>query len=134
METSDVRKLSLLIVLKENLLFSTYKTEVLFKLLKQMIRTSFYYSVPMIRILCGLWVFCSKRKHLLNTLLRLEYIILRVFWVIVLVLSLIGQEIFFSLFFLTFAACEGALGLALLVSVVRTHGNDRFGRFNLLQC
>jgi NADH-ubiquinone oxidoreductase chain 4L len=52
----------------------------------------------------------------------------------VLSLSLIGQEIFFSLFFLTFAACEGALGLALLVSIVRTHGNDRFGNFNLLQC
>jgi len=94
----------------------------------------FYYSVPILSVLCGLWVFSSKRKHLLNTLLRLEYIILRVFWLIVLTLSLIGQEIYFSLFFLTFAACEGALGLALLVSIVRRHGNDRFGSFNLLQC
>lgn len=94
----------------------------------------FYYFVPILSVVCGLWVFCSKRKHLLNTLLRLEYIILRVFWLMVLSLSLIGQEIFFSLFFLTFAACEGALGLALLVSIVRTHGNDRFGNFNLLQC
>jgi len=59
---------------------------------------------------------------------------LRVFWLIVKSLSFMGQEIFFSLFFLTFAACEGALGLALLVSIVRTHGNDRFMNFNLLQC
>nr|YP_010962595.1 NADH dehydrogenase subunit 4L [Euphausia crystallorophias]WNI01997.1 NADH dehydrogenase subunit 4L [Euphausia crystallorophias] len=93
-----------------------------------------YYSVPILSSLCGLWVFCSKRKHLLNTLLSLEYIMLSVFWLMVLSLSLMGQEVFFSLFFLTFAACEGALGLALLVSIVRSHGNDRFGNFNLLQC
>ena len=93
-----------------------------------------FYLVPVFRIICGLWVFCSKRKHLLNTLLRLEYIMLNVFWLIVLTLSFVGQEIFFSLFFLTFAACEGALGLALLVSIVRTHGNDRFGNFRILQC
>ena len=94
----------------------------------------FHCFASIFRITCGLWVFCSKRKHLLNTLLRLEYIILSVFWLIVLLLCYMGYEIFFSLFFLTFAACEGALGLALLVSIVRTHGNDRFGHFNLLQC
>lgn len=94
----------------------------------------YFYLVPAFRVGCGLWVFCSKRKHLLNTLLSLEYIILNVFWLIVLTLSFVGQEIFFSLFFLTFAACEGALGLALLVSIVRTHGNDRFGNFRILQC
>jgi len=93
-----------------------------------------YYFVPFLRVSAGLWVFCSKRKHLLNTLLSLEYIMLRVFWIMVLVLSDTGNDIFFSLFFLTFAACEGALGLALLVSIVRTHGNDRFGNFNILQC
>ena len=125
---------SFLNVLKEKFLFLTYKINILFKLLKQMSIFTLYYCVPIFRIMCGLWVFCSKRKHLLNTLLRLEYIILSVFWVIVLFLCYIGQEIFFSLFFLTFAACEGALGLALLVSIVRTHGNDRFGNFNLLQC
>ena len=121
-------------VLKENSYFRFTRPIFLFKLLKQISVFTLYYCVPIFRIICGLWVFCSKRKHLLNTLLRLEYIILSVFWVIVLFLCYIGQEIFFSLFFLTFAACEGALGLALLVSIVRTHGNDRFGNFNLLQC
>jgi len=94
----------------------------------------FYCGIPIFSIICGLWVFCRKRKHLLNTLLSLEYIILRVFWLIIKSLRFMGQEIFFSLFFLTFAACEGALGLALLVSIVRTHGNDQFINFNLLQC
>jgi len=85
-------------------------------------------------VLCGLWVFVSKRKHLLNTLLSLEYIMLSIFWFISLHLSGVGHEAYFVLFFLTLAACEGALGLALLVSVVRTHGNDCFRSFRVLQC
>lgn len=95
---------------------------------------NFYYFIPLVSLFCGLWVFVSKRKHLLNTLLSLEYIILRVFWFISLHLSSLGHENYFVLFFLTLAACEGALGLSLLVSVVRTHGNDCFRRFRVLQC
>lgn len=95
---------------------------------------NFYYFIPLIRVVRGLWVFVSKRKHLLNTLLSLEYIILRIFWFICLHVCLLGYESYFVLFFLTLAACEGALGLALLVSIVRTHGNDCFSRFRVLQC
>ncbi|NP_038297.1 NADH dehydrogenase subunit 4L (mitochondrion) [Penaeus monodon] len=99
-----------------------------------MLILNFYYIVPMVSVLCGLWVFVSKRKHLLNTLLSLEYIMLNIFWIMSLHLSNMGHESYFVLFFLTLAACEGALGLALLVSVVRTHGNDFFSSFSVLQC
>ena len=85
-------------------------------------------------LFCGLWVFVRVRKHLLNALLRLEYIILRAFWFISGLLSALGEDSFFVLFFLTFAACEGALGLSLLVSVVRSHGNDNFNSFSFLKC
>lgn len=85
-------------------------------------------------ILCGVWAFVSNYKHLLNTLLRLEFLILGVFWLVRLQLTRIGREVYFSLFFLTFAACEGALGLSLLILIVRSHGNDQFSRFNLLEC
>lgn len=94
----------------------------------------FYYFVPVIRVIIGLWVFVAKRKHLLNTLLRLEYIILSIFWVICVHVTVLGYESYFILFFLTLAACEGALGLALLVSIVRSHGNDCFSKFRVLQC
>jgi len=40
----------------------------------------------------------------------------------------------FLLAFLGLTACEGALGLSLLVSLVRTHGRDKFNSLNLLQC
>nr|YP_009255996.1 NADH dehydrogenase subunit 4L [Solenocera crassicornis]YP_010580176.1 NADH dehydrogenase subunit 4L [Solenocera melantho]ANF05080.1 NADH dehydrogenase subunit 4L [Solenocera crassicornis]AXJ93131.1 NADH dehydrogenase subunit 4L [Solenocera crassicornis]UZS90560.1 NADH dehydrogenase subunit 4l [Solenocera melantho] len=99
-----------------------------------MLILSVYYFVPLISVSCGLWVFVSKRKHLLNTLLSLEFIMLSVFWFMSIHLSNLGHEGYFVLFFLTLAACEGALGLALLVSVVRTHGNDCFSSFGVLQC
>ena len=85
-------------------------------------------------VLCGLWRFIRYHKHLLNSLLRLEFIILGVFWLLTIQMRRVGGEIYFSLFFLTIAACEGALGLSLLVHVVRRHGRDRFLRINLLEC
>nr|YP_009467392.1 NADH dehydrogenase subunit 4L [Varuna yui]YP_010137768.1 NADH dehydrogenase subunit 4L [Varuna litterata]AUR43976.1 NADH dehydrogenase subunit 4L [Varuna litterata]AVA07561.1 NADH dehydrogenase subunit 4L [Varuna yui] len=85
-------------------------------------------------IFCGLWSFISYNKHLLNSLLSLEFMMLGVFWLLSLQLSMIGSEIYFSLFFLTLAVCEGALGLSLLVFIVRSHGNDYFKSFNLLEC
>jgi len=41
-------------------------------------------------------------------------------------------HIFYSLIYITFTACEGALGLSLLVICTRTHGGDYFKRFNLI--
>ena len=88
----------------------------------------------MIIVFCGVWGFISYNKHMLNSLLRLEFIMLGVFWLIRIQLTLIGREIYFSLFFLTLAACGGALGLTILILVVRRHGNDTFSSFNLLEC
>nr|YP_009407041.1 NADH dehydrogenase subunit 4L [Typhlatya garciai]ASA39590.1 NADH dehydrogenase subunit 4L [Typhlatya garciai] len=83
---------------------------------------------------CGLVSFVGSRKHLLSTLLSLEYIMLGVFWLMSASVANLGGDSYFILFFLTLAACEGALGLALLVSVVRTHGSDNFSSFSVLQC
>nr|YP_009524400.1 NADH dehydrogenase subunit 4L [Echinoecus nipponicus]AXR86896.1 NADH dehydrogenase subunit 4L [Echinoecus nipponicus] len=85
-------------------------------------------------VFCGLWKFVGYYKHLLNSLLSLEFMMLGVFWLLSMQVTMIGMEVYFSLFFLTLKACEGALGLSLLVMVVRSHGNDRFSSFNLLEC
>nr|YP_009865017.1 NADH dehydrogenase subunit 4L [Linuparus trigonus]QKE42655.1 NADH dehydrogenase subunit 4L [Linuparus trigonus] len=90
--------------------------------------------IPVIMVFCGLWVFTSKCKHLLNTLLSLEFIMLGIFFVMGVSISYLGQEVYFVLFFLSMVACEGALGLSLLVSIVRTHGNDYYNSFSILQC
>nr|YP_010868539.1 NADH dehydrogenase subunit 4L [Alpheus brevicristatus]WGU20734.1 NADH dehydrogenase subunit 4L [Alpheus brevicristatus] len=92
------------------------------------------YFFPLVGIFCGLLAFVSGRKHLLNTLLSLEFIMVNLFWFMVVLVSNVGGDLYFSLFFLTMAACEGALGLALLVCIVRTHGNDNFSSFSILKC
>nr|WRO45295.1 NADH dehydrogenase subunit 4L [Phyllothelys breve] len=83
---------------------------------------------------CGLWVFSSKRKHLLMTLLSLEFIVLILFIIMYNFVVLMSSELYMTMFFLSFAVCEGVLGLSILVSMIRTHGNDYFSSFGLLQC
>uniref|UniRef100_UPI0030011A78 NADH dehydrogenase subunit 4L n=1 Tax=Gonypeta brunneri TaxID=2909294 RepID=UPI0030011A78 len=83
---------------------------------------------------CGLWIFCSKRKHLLVTLLSLEFIVLILFILLYYYVMLMSGELYITMFFMSFAVCEGALGLSILVSMIRTHGNDYFNSFGLLQC
>nr|YP_010936708.1 NADH dehydrogenase subunit 4L [Tzotzilthelphusa villarosalensis]WKW91704.1 NADH dehydrogenase subunit 4L [Tzotzilthelphusa villarosalensis] len=84
-------------------------------------------------ILCGLWSFISYYKHLLNSLLSLEFMMLGVFWLLSVQVVEVGIEIYFTLFFITLVACEGTLGLSLLVFIVRSHGNDYFSSFNVLE-
>ena len=90
------------------------------------------YFIPLVGIVCGLFGFVLAYKHLLNILLRLEFIIVNLFWFISLIISSLGGDLYFVLYFLTLAACEGALGLGLLISIVRSHGNDNFIGFNVL--
>nr|QNE85866.1 NADH dehydrogenase subunit 4L [Hybomitra bimaculata] len=82
----------------------------------------------------GVMVFVSNRKHLLSTLLSLEFMVLGLFLLLFIYLNLYNFESFFSMMFLTFCVCEGALGLSVLVSMIRTHGNDYFQTFSILQC
>nr|UEC45817.1 NADH dehydrogenase subunit 4L [Cyrtacanthacris tatarica] len=82
----------------------------------------------------GVYVFSSKRKHLLMVLLKLEYIVLSLFMLIVIFLIEFDYDYFFPVIFLVFSVCEGALGLSILVSMIRSHGNDFFNSFGLSLC
>nr|WFP43262.1 NADH dehydrogenase subunit 4L [Rhomboptera ligata] len=82
----------------------------------------------------GVWVFCSNRKHLLAMLLSLEFMVLSMFLTFFLYLNLFENELYFLMLFLSFCVCEGALGLGIMVSLIRTHGNDFFQSFSILQC
>nr|YP_009654858.1 NADH dehydrogenase subunit 4L [Plautia fimbriata]YP_010714150.1 NADH dehydrogenase subunit 4L [Plautia stali]QCI09425.1 NADH dehydrogenase subunit 4L [Plautia fimbriata]WDD39713.1 NADH dehydrogenase subunit 4L [Plautia stali] len=88
--------------------------------------------VILFNLLSGTIVFCSTRKHLLLSLLSLEFIVLSGFLSLVLVMMIYGYELYFSLMFLVFTVCEGALGLSILVSMVRSQGNDYLSSMSLL--
>lgn len=94
----------------------------------------FIYFFPLFLVLTGGAVFISNRKHLLITLLRLEYILLGIFLLIIFYFSLNFIEIYFLIIYLVFGVCEGALGLSILVLIIRTHGNNYFQSFNSLIC
>nr|UOU84963.1 NADH dehydrogenase subunit 4L [Empis opaca] len=93
-----------------------------------------YWSLSIFMFLMGIIVFISNRKHLLSMLLSLEFIVLSLFFLLFIYLNFLNFENFFSMMFLTFSVCEGALGLSILVSMIRTHGNDYFQSFSVLQC
>lgn len=72
----------------------------------------------------GLLVFTLNRKHLLLILLRLESCVVALYTGLFFLLGNMDYEFFFLIIFLTIRVCEGALGLSLLVLMVRVHGND----------
>nr|QNJ33259.1 NADH dehydrogenase subunit 4L [Elaptus prionoides] len=82
--------------------------------------------------LSGLVVFSSKRKHLLLMLLSMEFVVLSLYYNIFIYLGVGGCNYFFSMIFLTMSVCEGALGLSVLVSMIRTYGNDYVLSFSSL--
>nr|QZZ18172.1 NADH dehydrogenase subunit 4L [Badamia exclamationis] len=90
------------------------------------------WMVIFLMYMIGNMIFVSKHKHLLIMLLSLEFIVLSIYFLMLLYLSFIEFDMYMLMVFLVFSVCEGALGLSILVSMIRTHGNDYFQSFNLL--
>nr|AAG54071.1 NADH dehydrogenase subunit 4L [Propithecus coquereli] len=76
------------------------------------------------------------RSHLMSSLLCLEGMMLSMF--ILSTLTILNMHFTMSfmmpILLLVFAACEAAVGLALLVMVSNTYGLDYIQNLNLLQC
>lgn len=87
---------------------------------------------PIFMYFIGLIVFSVKSKHLLLMLLRLEFVVLSLYFGIFICISFFLYEYYFLIVLLTMAVCEGALGLSILVSMIRSYGNDYFQSFRVL--
>nr|ADK97577.1 NADH dehydrogenase subunit 4L [Peripatoides sp. DVL-2010] len=90
------------------------------------------YFMPQMMVILGCLSFVSKRNHLLTLLLSLEFIMLNLFWYMSFMLMIMNKELFMSLIFLTLIACEASIGLSLLVTLIRSHGNEYFNNLNML--
>nr|YP_010472706.1 NADH dehydrogenase subunit 4L [Marumba saishiuana]UAT98114.1 NADH dehydrogenase subunit 4L [Marumba saishiuana]UVH65834.1 NADH dehydrogenase subunit 4L [Marumba saishiuana]WMQ52883.1 NADH dehydrogenase subunit 4L [Marumba saishiuana] len=88
--------------------------------------------IVIIMFFIGNLIFVSKNKHLLIILLSLEFIVLSIFFFLLMFLMMVDNDMYMLMVFLVFSVCEGSLGLSILVSMIRTHGNDYFQSFNLL--
>jgi NADH-ubiquinone oxidoreductase chain 4L len=80
--------------------------------------------VGFIMFVMGFYGFVNRGKHLLSSLLILEMMVLRIFFVIIIFIS--SFILYFALIFLVYSACEGALGLSLIVVISRLVGGDLF--------
>nr|DBA44304.1 TPA_asm: NADH dehydrogenase subunit 4L [Peltospira operculata] len=99
-----------------------------------MVQFSFFYILGIIGFFFSLLTLAFQRKHLLSCLLSLEAVTLALFAFLLSESSWQNSESFVALVFITMAACEASLGLAILVSLIRTHGNDYVFSFNLQKC
>nr|AAK70517.1 NADH dehydrogenase subunit 4L [Cheirogaleus medius] len=90
-------------------------------------------TLAFITALLGMLMF---RSHLMSSLLCLEGMMLSMFILSTLLILNMQFTITFimPILLLVFAACEAAIGLALLVTVSNTYGLDHIQNLNLLQC
>nr|ALO70762.1 NADH deshydrogenase subunit 4L [Neophonus bruchi] len=88
--------------------------------------------ISIIMYMFGALAFCMKRKHLLLMLLSLEFVVLSLYFNLYLYLNFFSYEYYFCMIFMVMSVCEGCLGLSILVSLIRTHGNDYFQSFSVL--
>nr|QQQ88577.1 NADH dehydrogenase subunit 4L [Hyalella solida]QQQ88655.1 NADH dehydrogenase subunit 4L [Hyalella tiwanaku] len=95
----------------------------------------YYLIILTLFMLCmSLYAFMFNHSHLLNSLLSLEMMSVTIYFLISVVFTSLGLELFYLLFFLVMIVCEGVLGLSLLISLVHSHGEDYFKLFNFIQC
>nr|ALP86269.1 NADH dehydrogenase subunit 4L [Rubrisciurus rubriventer] len=83
--------------------------------------------------LLGMFIY---RSHLMSSLLCLEGMMLSMFILSTLMIlnSHFSLSYMMPIILLVFAACEAAVGLALLVMVSNTYGLDYVQNLNILQC
>lgn len=91
-------------------------------------------SLGLIMIACSLLTLVLQRQHLLNALLSLEIIVLRLFVLILSTILTNRINFFLTFIILTFGACEASVGLALLVALIRSHGNDYISNISTHKC
>nr|ADO60524.1 NADH dehydrogenase subunit 4L [Lycus dentipes] len=88
--------------------------------------------VPFFMFVVGLVSFTYKCKHLLLMLMSLEFVVLSIYLTMFFMFNSFLFEYYFSLVFISIMVCESALGLSILVVMVRSYGNDYFQSLSVL--
>ena len=90
--------------------------------------------VLLVIVVIGLAVFVRKRKHLLMSLIRLEFLAIMLFFGLVNLRVYGVLDGYIIMYYLVMRACEGALGLSVVVLLVRGSGNDLIIGVRITQC
>lgn len=99
------------------------------------VRIEFSFGFLRIMLIIGGYVrLLLERGHLLMVLLLLEVVMLGMFFYVIVSLAVGFSNLYLSLVLIRFGACEAAVGLSLLVSLIRTHGNDFVSSLTIYEC
>ena len=77
-----------------------------------------------LEILIYVFVYTSFWYHVIMLLIVLEFIILKNFLIVILIIYCLSLENVFLFFFRALAVSEASLGISLLTVLSRAHGND----------
>nr|YP_010585909.1 NADH dehydrogenase subunit 4L [Glossosoma caudatum]UZZ43632.1 NADH dehydrogenase subunit 4L [Glossosoma caudatum] len=91
-----------------------------------------FWWISIFMFMAGFFIFSINRGHLLIILLSLEFMVLSLFLMLLMYLNSMDMEVYFLMLFLIFSVCEGVLGISILISMIRTHGNDYVHNYNIL--
>nr|AHA52496.1 NADH dehydrogenase subunit 4L [Cardiochiles fuscipennis] len=78
-------------------------------------------------------MFTSLYKHLLLSLISLEFMIINLSLMIYYIINLMSFNFYLMSLFYTICVCESILGLSILVFMVRKFGNDYAKMLNLMK-
>nr|WMC21046.1 NADH dehydrogenase subunit 4L [Chtenopteryx sicula] len=79
----------------------------------------------------GIFVLLFQWKHILNVLLSFEILMLGTIFSFLLTWGLFSGDYSIMMVIVVFGVCEASLGLSLLVSLIRVHGNDYVSSLSL---
>nr|YP_010693579.1 NADH dehydrogenase subunit 4L [Scolytoplatypus sinensis]WCB99770.1 NADH dehydrogenase subunit 4L [Scolytoplatypus sinensis] len=84
-----------------------------------------YYLYSLVNMfLLSLFIFIFKYKHFLVMLMSMEMMVLSMYLLLFNYFYFFSYEQFFSILYLIISVCESAMGLSLLVLIVRSHYKD----------
>nr|YP_010454146.1 NADH dehydrogenase subunit 4L [Euprymna pardalota]QXJ42162.1 NADH dehydrogenase subunit 4L [Euprymna pardalota] len=81
--------------------------------------------------ICGVVILLFQWKHVLNMMLSFEIMMLGIIFFFLLSWGMHSNDYSLMMVIVVFGVCEASLGLSLLVSMVRVHGNDYVKSLNL---
>ena len=88
--------------------------------------------MSMFILFLGFLNFMYKSKQFILLLLRLELILILVYFTLRGSFLVIGFDLCFCIYYLILGVCERCLGLSLLIYTIRSFGEDYVKDFNLL--
>nr|YP_006576090.1 NADH dehydrogenase subunit 4L [Kulikovia alborostrata]AEM23547.1 NADH dehydrogenase subunit 4L [Kulikovia alborostrata] len=99
------------------------------------VETNLSFSFLSIMLIFSAYVgLLMERGHLLMVLLLFEVSMLGLFFYIFSSVYSSFSSFYLCLVLISFAACEAAVGLALLVCFIRSHGNDFVSSLSIYEC